>query len=65
MAVLHARSEDSDLVVKIGWLGSKRVAENVFLEKVVEVVRSDPKHQWALNYLPNVHFSQSVNFDLN
>jgi hypothetical protein len=65
-SVLEAQSEkNSELVVKISWPGSKRVPENEFLEKAVEVARGDPRHHWALNHLPKVHLSQSVGFDSN
>lgn len=65
-AVLHAGShKGTDLVVKISWPGSKRVAEDVFLTEATKVANSSPTHQWALNHLPRVFFVQTVAFGLD
>jgi hypothetical protein len=62
-AVLHAESEElSNLVVKVSWPGSGRVAENEFLQKASDVANSSAKHKWALNHLPKVLLSQEVVF---
>jgi serine/threonine protein kinase len=62
-AVLEAKSATrSDLVVKISWPGSKRVAENEFLEKAIKMANSDPAHVWAVKHLPEVVFAQEVVF---
>ena len=65
-AVLHAKSNSLwsklDLVVKLSWPGSDRVAENEFLAKAVETAKSSPGDKWALNHLPRVVFSQDIVF---
>jgi len=64
--VLHAKSstwKDVDLVVKISWPGSERVAENAFLDKAVNEAESTPEGKWALDHLPRVLFAQDVVFD--
>jgi len=65
-AVLHAKPstlwKDINLVVKISWPGSDRVAENKFLERAVETAKSSPGDNWALNHLPQVLFAQDVVF---
>ena len=64
--VLHAKSptwKDVDLVVKISWPGSERVAENAFLDKAVNTAESTPEGKWALDHLPRVLFTQDVVFD--
>ena len=66
--VLHAKSprwEKLDLVVKISWPGSDRVAENAFLAKAIETAESTETDEWALKHLPQVLFSQDVVFDSN
>ena len=64
-AVLHATSpdRDGDLVVKVSWPGSKRVPEDKFLRKAIRIAKSKKEHNWALNHLPHLEFSQSINFD--
>jgi hypothetical protein len=65
-AVLHAKSpkwKDVDLVVKISWPGSERVAEHVFLDEAVKKAKSTAGGEWALNHLPGVLFAQDVVFD--
>ena len=66
-AVLHAKSstmwKNLNLVVKISWPGSERVAENVFLKRAMETAKSRAKHKWAVNHLPRVMFAQDVAFD--
>ena len=67
-AVLHATSpkwEDLDLVVKVSWPGSDRVAENEFLAKAVETANSTTANKWVHNHLPRVLFAQDVVFDSN
>ena len=64
-AVLHAkcpRWQDIDLVVKISWPGSERVAENEFLEKAIRIAKSSTENEWALNHLPQVLYTQDVVF---
>ena len=64
-AVLHATSPRwwrTNLVIKISWPGSDRVAENEFLARATEVADQTP-HKWALNHLPRIVFSQDVEFD--
>ena len=65
-AVLHAKSSSLwkklDLVVKISWPGSERVAENEFLTRAVEIANSKPGDNWALKHLPQLLFSQDVVF---
>ena len=64
-AVLHATSPDldGDFVVKISWPGSGRVPEDEFLRRAIETAESESRHKWALNHLPYLEFSQSVDFD--
>ena len=64
-AVLHAKSPkwDIDLVVKISWPGSGRVAESEFLEKATEIAESTTTNGWAVKHLPRVLFAQDVLFD--
>ena len=64
-AVLHATSpdRDGDLVVKVSWPGSARVPEDEFIRKAIRIAKSRKKHNWALNHLPHLEFSQSVNFN--
>jgi hypothetical protein len=65
-AVLHTKSPrwaDIDLVVKISWPSSDRVAEDIFLEKVTKMAESTSGGKWALNHLPKVLFAQDVVFD--
>jgi len=65
-AVLHAKSsrwKRINLVVKISWPGSDRVAENEFLAKAVKTAKSTAANKWALNHLPRVLFAQDVVFD--
>jgi len=65
-AVLHAKSprwEDVELVVKISWPGSDRVAENEFLDEAIKKAKSTAADEWALNHLPQVLFAQDVVFD--
>jgi len=65
-AVLHATSPawgGLDLVVKISWPGSERVAENAFLDEAVDRAESTPEGKWALDHLPRVLFAQDVVFD--
>ena len=65
-AVLHATSprwKDVDLVVKISWPGSERIAENAFLDKAVDEANSTATKKWALDHLPQVLFAQDVRFD--
>jgi hypothetical protein len=62
-AVLHAESEElSNLVVKVSWPGSERVAENEFLQRARDVANSRAEYKWALNHLPKIFFSQEVVF---
>ena len=64
-AVLHAKSsqwEGVGLVVKISWPGSRRIAENVFLDEAVKKAKSSRTETWALNHLPKVLFAQDVVF---
>jgi len=65
-AVLEVKSsslwKDLDLVAKISWPGSNRVAESVFLEKAVETAESSAEDKWALKHLPQVLFAQDVVF---
>jgi len=65
--VLHAKSsslwKELDLVVKIGWPGLDRVAENEFLAKAVETAKSSTEDNWALKHLPRVLYAQDVTFD--
>ena len=60
--VLHVESsslwKELNLVVKISWPGSDRVAENEFLAKAVETAKSSPDDNWALKHLPRVLFAQ-------
>ena len=66
--VLHAKSstwEGLDLVVKIGWPSSDRVAETAFLTKAVKTAESTATDRWALKHLPRVLFAQDVVFDSN
>ena len=63
-AVLHAtcsRWRKTDLIIKISWPGSDRVAEDKFLAKATEAANRTP-HKWALNHLPRIVFSQDVKF---
>ena len=63
--VLHAKSprwEGADLVVKISWPSSDRVAEHIFLERATGKAKSGVEHQWALNHLPGILFAQDVTF---
>ena len=65
-AVLHAKSpmwKDTDLVVKISWPGSERIAETAFLEEAVKKAKSTSGGEWALDHLPKVLFAQDVVFD--
>jgi len=65
-AVLHGTSpkwKDRDLVVKISWPGSERVAENAFLDEAVKKAESTSEGEWALDHLPQVLFAQDVIFD--
>ena len=65
-AVLHAKSprwKGIDLVVKISWPGSDRVAENEFLEEATKKAKATAADEWALNHLPQVLFAQDVVFD--
>ena len=65
-AVLHAKSKGySNLVVKISWPGSKRVAEDVFLKQATDIANSSRTHKWAIRHLPKLVFAQSVTFDAN
>jgi hypothetical protein len=50
-----------DLVVKISWPTSSRVAEQVFLETATQNA-TGVDHKWAVRHLPNVLFSQDVTF---
>ena len=64
-AVLHATSprwKGRDLVVKISWPGSGRVAENKLVHKAVEKANKSADDRWALNHLPRVRFAQDVSF---
>ena len=62
-AVLHATSsENPNLVVKISWPGSGRVAEDKFLEKAIKTAKGSEDHRWALMHLPNLVFSESIDF---
>ena len=62
-AVLHATSsENANLIVKISWPGSGRVPEDKFLEKAIKKAKSSEDHKWALMHLPNLVFSESVDF---
>ena len=51
-----------DLVVKISWPSSDRIAEHKFLNRAKEVAKSAPEHNWALQHLPDVLFAQDVIF---
>ena len=65
-AVLHATSpkwKGLDLVVKVSWPGSDRVAENEFLAKAVKTANNTTANKWAHNHLPRVLFAQDVVFD--
>ena len=63
-AVLEAESDKNpNLIVKVSWPGSKRVAEHKFLEKAIRVAKGNPEHRWALNHLPNAVCAQEVIFD--
>ena len=65
-AVLRAKSsewKDVELVVKISWPGSGRVAESKFLEAATAKAKSAPENKWALNHLPQVLYTQDVVFD--
>ena len=65
-AVLHAKCskwKKLDLVVKISWPGSDRVAENEFIARAVKTAKSTSANKWALNHLPRVLFAQDVVFD--
>ena len=64
--VLHATSskwEGVDLVVKISWPGSERIAENAFLDEAVKKAENTAGGKWALNHLPQVLFAQDIVFD--
>ena len=64
--VLHAKSprwKKLDLVVKISWPNSDRVAEDKFLAKAVETAESTADDKWAINHLPRVLYAQDVDFD--
>ena len=63
-AVLQAQSSnwEFDLVMKVSWPGSERVAENVFLEEATKAAGRVKDDKWALNHLPNVVYSQDVVF---
>jgi len=65
--VLHVKSsslwKELDLVVKISWSWSDRVAENEFLAKAVEIAKGNAEDNWALKHLPRVLFAQEVAFD--
>ena len=63
--VLHAKSskwKSKDLVVKISWPSSDRVAEHIFLENATRKAKSGAEHKWALDHLPKVLFAQDVTF---
>ena len=63
--VLHAKSprwEGVDLVIKISWPSSNRVAEQVFIERATKKAKSGAEHKWALDHLPQVLFAQDVTF---
>ena len=66
-AVLHANPstlwKSINLVVKVSWPGSGRVAENVFLATAMKTAKRGPKDKWAVNHLPRVLFAQDVVFD--
>jgi len=65
-AVLHASSSewnDVDLVVKISWPGSERVAESEFLKEATSKAKRTTGNKWALNHLPRVLYAQDVVFD--
>jgi len=68
-AVLEVTSsslwKELDLIVKISWPGSNRVAENVFLERAVETAESSAEDEWALKHLPRVLFAQDVDLGLD
>ena len=64
--VLHAESprwKGVDLVVKISWPSSDRVAEHAFLERATGKAKSGAEHKWALDHLPKVLFAQDVAFE--
>ena len=52
-------------MVKIGWPGSERVAENEFLDEAIKIAKSSIENEWALNHLPQVLHAQDVVFDEN
>ena len=63
--VLQAESsrwEGVDLVIKISWPSSTRVAEQVFIERATKKAKSGAEHKWALDHLPQVLFAQDVTF---
>jgi len=66
-AVLHATSARwwrTELVIKISWPGSDRVAENKFLARATEFA-DRTRNKWALNHLPRIVFSKDVRFGKN
>ena len=66
MAVLYAMSSkwsNVNLVIKISWPGSGRVAESKFLEAATSEAESAPDGEWVLNHLPRVLYAQDVVFD--
>ena len=63
--VLHAESprwKGVDLVIKISWPSSNRVAEQVFIKRATKKAKSGAEHKWALDHLPQVLFAQDVTF---
>ena len=67
-AVLRAKCSSwkgLDLVIKIGWPGSRRAAEHKFIEKATEKAKSNEIHAWALNHLPKIFYARDVAFGLN
>ena len=61
--VLKARSDkwpDENLVIKVSYPGSDRVAENEFLTKAGEEAKK-PEQGWAENHLPRVYYFEDVN----
>ena len=62
--VLHVKSlrwKKVNLVVKISWPDSERVAENP--EKATSLLQSTTDDEWALNHLPRVLYAQHVVFN--
>ena len=64
-AVLQATSPrwwKQDLIVKISWPGSGRVAEDRLVDKAVKKAEGSRGDKWAVKHLPRVKFSRDIAF---